>query len=525
MAIPLPKYKQQVRVSGESVAQTIDPSATIKAAGADSELMAKIITDAGGIASDYFNKKAEAQDNATLIQLQNEQENLYLDIEQSKQDALLGKGDYKDNPISLNSEEYKNISKNKINDFKNLVNNAEFNFDDNRQKMEVSINSTINKINQREIIDFQKKELQQHNFELFNEAENNYVLGEIERRKLTGIDPNNYTDEEKLIKQKSDEYFEKSNLVYDSLSNTANIKDIQTSQQAAIKKSYLSEARFLNDSYLNKDLSYKDFSNQINILKNNLTEDIKNKKITGTSIQDITLELDAKIYNAAKVERNAIKTDLNNISNNLIDPEEPVDFSDVKFIYSKNPALGEYISNNLEISLAKSAISNESAKEAIDILNQVGKGEIEFEQALKNLKDKGDAGNIALFLAFDAADKSLENNDNFIAYTETKWLTDKKIKTDKQITIKVTPEFKDYFKTAKYFIFDKKSNVSKNAEKYLADYLKWTKTGKLYEQFKNDQFGALALDEARNIKSTVFDDPTEKQPNKNDTVNWADMDD
>jgi hypothetical protein len=38
--------------------------------------MAKIVTDAGGIASDYFNKKAEAQDKATLTRITQEQNNL-----------------------------------------------------------------------------------------------------------------------------------------------------------------------------------------------------------------------------------------------------------------------------------------------------------------------------------------------------------------------------------------------------------------------------------------------------------------
>jgi hypothetical protein len=67
MAIPLPKYKSQVRVSGQGTAQTIDPSLTIQAAGAGDALLGEIVEKAGGVASEYFQKKAKSKDAKTAI--------------------------------------------------------------------------------------------------------------------------------------------------------------------------------------------------------------------------------------------------------------------------------------------------------------------------------------------------------------------------------------------------------------------------------------------------------------------------
>ena len=164
MAIPLPKYKQQVRVLGEGVAQTIDPSATIRAAGAGDELMAKIVTDAGGIASDYFNKKAEVQDKATLTRITQEQNNLLSNIEQQKQDALFGKGDYEGNALSIN-ELYEKVTKPELDKFQNKINQIQFNFNENKQKVDASVNNYLQQINTRELVELNRIEIEQYNFD------------------------------------------------------------------------------------------------------------------------------------------------------------------------------------------------------------------------------------------------------------------------------------------------------------------------------------------------------------------------
>jgi len=164
MAIPLPKYKQQVRVSGKGVAQTIDPSATIRAAGAGDELMAKIVTDAGGIASDYFNKKAEVQDKATLTRITQEQNNLLSTIEQQKQDALFGRGDYEGNALSIN-ELYEKVTKPELDKFQNKINQIQFNFNENKQKVDASVNNYLQQINTRELVELNRIEIEQYNFD------------------------------------------------------------------------------------------------------------------------------------------------------------------------------------------------------------------------------------------------------------------------------------------------------------------------------------------------------------------------
>lgn len=164
MAIPLPKYKQQVRVSGKGVAQTIDPSATIRAAGAGDELMAKIVTDAGGIASDYFNKKAEVQDKATLTRITQEQNNLLSNIEQQKQDALFGRGDYEGNALSIN-ELYEKVTKPELDKFQNKINQIQFNFNENKQKVDASVNNYLQQINTRELVELNRIEIEQYNFD------------------------------------------------------------------------------------------------------------------------------------------------------------------------------------------------------------------------------------------------------------------------------------------------------------------------------------------------------------------------
>ena len=85
MAIPLPKYKSQVQVSGKGTAQTIDPGLTIRAAGIGDQLTAEIIEKAGGVASEYLQKKAKSKDEKTILQWEKDkldaEQLIYQDIE------------------------------------------------------------------------------------------------------------------------------------------------------------------------------------------------------------------------------------------------------------------------------------------------------------------------------------------------------------------------------------------------------------------------------------------------------------
>ena len=85
MAIPLPKYKSQVQVSGKGTAQTIDPGLTIRAAGVGDQLTAEIVEKAGGVASEYLQKKAKSKDEKTILQWEKDkldaEQLIYQDIE------------------------------------------------------------------------------------------------------------------------------------------------------------------------------------------------------------------------------------------------------------------------------------------------------------------------------------------------------------------------------------------------------------------------------------------------------------
>ena len=96
MAIPLPKYKSQVRVSGQSTAQTIDPSLAIKSASAGDALLGEIVEKAGGVASEYFQKKAKSKDAKTAITAEKAIAQTELNIEKKINEQLDAGKNYQD---------------------------------------------------------------------------------------------------------------------------------------------------------------------------------------------------------------------------------------------------------------------------------------------------------------------------------------------------------------------------------------------------------------------------------------------
>ena len=149
MAIPLPKYKQQVRVSGESVAQTIDPSATIRAAGAGDELMAQIITDAGGVASDYFKKKQEIQDDVDRANYTKDFLKFQTELVEKTNQALMNEENplKKSDIVKFQSNELNNFKNNYFNDPEKNISplvkkELEFNFNTDSSKLLLNATTT-----------------------------------------------------------------------------------------------------------------------------------------------------------------------------------------------------------------------------------------------------------------------------------------------------------------------------------------------------------------------------------------------
>ena len=113
-------------------------------------------------------------------------------------------------------------------------------------------------------------------------------------------------------------------------------------------------------------------------------------------------------------------------------------------------------------------------------------------------------------VALNYAEQNLDNDEEFIAYTEGIFK-----KTD--VTISVTPEFKDYFSTLKYFILDQKqSNYDSFASKKLKEFAQWQLTDEDYSSFRTRQFGSFAKEIA--LKENIFEEPTTTK-----TVLWDNL--
>lgn len=92
MAVGLPKYKSQVQASGKGTAQSIDPSLAIKAAGAGDALLGEIVEKAGGIASDFLDKKSKLEEKARAVGLEDYTERWISEVDTEINNKLLEEG-------------------------------------------------------------------------------------------------------------------------------------------------------------------------------------------------------------------------------------------------------------------------------------------------------------------------------------------------------------------------------------------------------------------------------------------------
>ena len=171
MAISLPKYKQQIRISGEGTAKPIDPSLTIKAAGAEDQLIGEIIESAGGIASEYFEKKSETIDQGLLADYELQKAETEKNIIVRTQDALLGRNEFEDNTLTM--EEINNqVVQDELNKLEIFSNNLNINFNKNKDLISSDFANFNSKINQSQLLSLNKREIQESNYKQFNLLQN-----------------------------------------------------------------------------------------------------------------------------------------------------------------------------------------------------------------------------------------------------------------------------------------------------------------------------------------------------------------
>lgn len=174
MAIPLPKYKQQVRVSGEGTAQTMSPNLTIQAAGASSEVLGKAIQDIGGVASKFFQEKAKAQDRGYLADVERETLQTNQRILTRSQDALLGRGEFEGQAPMPYKDIYEKIVKKELDSLRDYSKKIDFNYNDSRLRADNGVTNFEDKINTEQIIAINEREIQESNlsrFELLEDQE------------------------------------------------------------------------------------------------------------------------------------------------------------------------------------------------------------------------------------------------------------------------------------------------------------------------------------------------------------------
>jgi transposase-like protein len=492
MAISLKKYDRQVGVSAETGTQAIGgglASAMIQEAGADAQTLATVANALGDASDAFFEHKAKGE----VAKYEAYKQEWANELEVKKQQGLL-EGELKATDL------YDKVVIPEQMAFEKWVSDQGFSALA-RQQIDLDVVNFGKKVNVSERLNLLKLQTEESNYNVTLKGQNNLISGLQQLQKLRGVNPKDYTEEQKLIFDNAQLKIKEGNDDLNSLQGKTKPGVVESLIEDSYKKYYLSEVRFLNDEYDNQNLSFFDLKQNYLDLKKDIEKDAEEGIINKSSIQDINLELDAKIQNAAKRERASIKTDIKNISDGLFDDEKFIDFNNVRNLYIKNEALGSYIDNNIMNSLEDYSLVNDNAKKAIELLEKGSKEDgIAFTKILNELSGLGEVGNVTMMLALNYAEQNLDNDEEFIAYT-----TGLRKKTD--VTISITPEFKDYFSTLKYFILDQKqSKYDSFASQKLKEFVKWQLTDEDYSSFRKKQFGSFAKEIA--LKQNIFEEPT-----------------
>ena len=305
MAIPLPKYKSQVRVSGEGVAKPLDPTATIKAAGAGDALLADFITQAGGVASDFFEEKAKTVDKGLLADYEREKLETDARIITRSQDALLGRGEFEGNPLP-----YDQISEivvqDELNKLQGSLSEKNFNFNDNRLRADNDFVNYENKINTQQLIANNQREIEQSNLSQFNLLEGKVIMLDSLQSDYEELNPN--SPEAINLKQQIDDLSLDIEEGYTDLERTTKPGTVQSTRQRNASSLYSTKIDLLYSNYTVEALNPYEFQESIKDLREKIEKD---KVLDATQksklFEDISLKENAVNRKATQARR---ETDL-----------------------------------------------------------------------------------------------------------------------------------------------------------------------------------------------------------------------
>tara|TARA_R100001509_G_scaffold86937_1_gene49512 strand:+ start:1873 stop:3660 length:1788 start_codon:yes stop_codon:yes gene_type:complete len=270
MAIPLPKYKSQVRVSGEGVAKPLDPTATIKAAGAEDALLADFITQAGGVASDFFEEKAKTVDKGLLADYEREKLETDARIITRSQDALLGRGEFEGNPLSYDQIS-ETVVQDELNKLQGSLSEKNFNFNDNRLRADNDFVNYENKINTQQLVAINQREIEQSNLSQFNLLEGKVIMLDslqLDYEKLNPASP-----EAIALKQQIDDLSLDIEEGYTDLERTTKPGTVQSTRQRNASSLYSTKIDLLYSNYTVEALNPYEFQESIKDLKERIEKD------------------------------------------------------------------------------------------------------------------------------------------------------------------------------------------------------------------------------------------------------------
>jgi|TARA_R100001224_G_C4027544_1_gene151504 hypothetical protein len=406
MAVGLPKYKSQVQVSGKGTAQSIDPSLAIKAAGAGDALLGEIVENAGGIASDFLDKKSKLEEKARAVKLEDYTERWISEVDTEINNKLLEEGntlsfeDIQKSVIDRKNKEYDewvkiNLPENEIvGREKPLLDSIQ-----NKAKRTVDIKSASNiakRKAEKSVLDISNRylsletelyNLEKTNSELFNIAQiavkiqNNTATNE-ERKQFEDlpIDPSNLPVEllapfEK-IKQK-----EELGLILDRTMDPLKRRNLDIN---ARKTRFKTQLEYEVDQFnLGKIATVEDLAEKVQPI----LDEIKNDNLLNQGEKDaITYNVNEELRD---VEIKEIRTE-NAELKLLVKPKKDT-ITSVAFGLGTKLDTRQKLITSAQLAIQQSSETGQtSATDVLNIINQLNTGELDFDDALRKLGNSVD---------------------------------------------------------------------------------------------------------------------------------------
>ena len=404
MAVGLPKYKSQVQVSGKGTAQSIDPSLAIKAAGAGDALLGEIVEKAGGIAADFLDKKSKLEEKARAVGLEDYTERWISEVDTEINNKLLEEGntlsfeDIQKSVIERKTKEYDDwVTKNLPE--KDLVGRERPLLDSiqNKAKRTVDIKAASNiakRKAEKDVLNISNRylsletelyNLQKTNPELFNFAQlsikvQNNTATDKEKKQFSEQRSNFSTSEligiNEKIKQK-----EELGLILDRTMDPIKRRSLDIN---ARKTRFKTQLEYEVDQYnLGKIATVEDLAEKVQpILDEIKNDDLLNEGEKSAITYNVNEEL-------RDVEIKEIRTE-NAQLKQLVKPQKGT-ITSVAFGLGTKLDTRQKLIVNAQLAIQQSSEAGQtSATDVLNIINKLNTGEIDFDDALRNLGNSVD---------------------------------------------------------------------------------------------------------------------------------------